>query len=194
MKITPLVVSLIIPASVVLVCSLMQYFNDKKSLKMTKGNYCVSFHKGYLFLAVAYFAMITVVWVGVYSQEHFGPHNLWKKVLTDVTMTALTVVGIGAIIQILFHKTKVDGNKITVLRPFRKTFSCTFYDIASVKKRNPKNQYNIEKITVKTYSGKKFSVDNREIAYDRFVKSLCNKVTRSKLIGFEEISNFTRHK
>ena len=53
MKITPIVISLIIPASVVCLLTLMQYFNNKESMKMTKGCYCVSLHKGYIFLAVA---------------------------------------------------------------------------------------------------------------------------------------------
>ena len=183
---TPIVISLIIPASAVFVVSFMQYFSNKESLKMTKGCFCVSLHKGYIFLAVAEMAMMSVIWVGTYLQQHSFTDNMWGRLLVDVASAALVFLGIGGTIHILFHKIKVEGNRITVFRPLRKTFSCSFYDIESVKKRDPKNQYNIAKITVKTYSGKKFSFDSTEIAYDRFVKALCNKVSRSKLIGFED--------
>ena len=138
--------------------------------------------------------MTVVLWIGIYSQEHFGPDNMWRKILIDVGLEFLMFLGIGGLSHILFHKIKVDGNKITVFRPLRKTFSCSFYDIAFAKRRAPNNGYNFEWITVKTYSGKKFMVDNNEIAYDRFVKSLCNKVPRSKLIGFEEDRNSKRHR
>ena len=190
MKLTPILISLIIPASVVFVVSFMQYFSHKESLKMTKGSFCVSLHKGYVFIAVAEIAMMTVIWVGTYLQQNIVTDNMWGRLLMDVAMAALVFLGIGGTIHILFHKIKVEGNRITVFRPLRKTFSCSFSDIESVKKRNPKNQYNIAKITVRTYSGKKFSFDSTEIAYDRFEKSLCNKVIRSKLIGFDEDSNF----
>ena len=194
MKTTPIVISLIVPASVVCLLTFMQYFNNKESMKMTEGCYCVSLHKGYIFLAVAGLAMSVVIGVGIYLQIDTVTYNVWRNLCGYAGVAALSFIGMGALSHILFHKIKVDGNKITVFRPLRKTFSCSFYDIASVKRRAPNNGYNFEWITVKTYSGKKFMVDNNEIAYDRFVKSLCNKVTRSKLIGFEEDRNFKRHR
>lgn len=94
--------------------------------------------------------------------------------------------GTYILIEARTSKTVIYYGIITVYRPFRRTFSFSFSDIISVKRKVTKLYYvTDEKIIVSTKSGMKMSVGSLEMQYDRLCRLIKTNVPNELLIGFD---------
>ena len=178
MKITAIVIALLVPASVNFIFALIRYFSDKESRKMTTRSFCVRLNKGVALIGVIEVALVTVIFCGLLSE----PTYLLPKEIMYVFLSIMAYIGMYLIFYTLAHKIVVSGNQIVIFSPFKRRRVFSFDDIIFAKRKIVGRG---EKIIVELSGGKKFTIENIEISYDRFIKVLHNKVSRSKLSGFD---------
>ena len=179
------IAALITPTVIVFFLALIRYFSEKESQKMTNRSFCVRSHKSFSLVSVAWLAMSTCIYIGLQSDKTYLS-NVTFRYGMDAFLAMMFFLSIYLIIFVFMHKIVVNGNVITVFYVFRRHRTFSFNDIVRVKRKVVGHRWQVEKFIVETSGGKKFSFESTEIAYDRFVKALCNKVIRSKLIGFED--------
>ncbi len=101
-----------------------------------------------------------------------------------IAFEAVFIASIFIILKTSLFKVVLQGNTITVYNVFKKTYSFEFKEIISAKRELKGDQFNSERIVIKTSSGKKFNVTSHQSNYNEFSKKIKTNVSREHLSGF----------
>ncbi len=165
-----LIGSCLVPFCVVGVLTIIERTKKKHSKRMTDDKFVVSPPLIASTIGILLMIVLTVViLIQTFLQEEI-PHYSFYIIFSLFEWMAV------CLIVMPYFKVVVKGNEITVYPIIRKSYSCTFDDIVSVKRYgNPEVSNAGERLVIKISSGKKFAIESPYISYNRFEKKLIEK-------------------
>ena len=173
-----LVIALLGVPLLTLLFSYLQTDRRKQEGKMTEQSFIITIPKGYTPI-FALCAIVCVVFVVVPFFQGEKPNPVILLFVVPFFWLCIYTV-----IRVLCTKIVVEGDQLTVSRALRKTFTCTFADLASAKREVKYARVPMERVVVRTKDGKKFIAENSYAGYPFLRQRLKEELPREALEGF----------
>ena len=180
--------AILMPVCLSIVFTLTQVSNAKHSKKMSDDDFIVTVPRWVLPIGLVVNLMsITIMIVAIFTER---PRYMALIISAIIVISPFIWIGTYLSLKTVRFSVVVKNDKITVQNIFTKPYTITINEIVLAKRKLligfHKKQVS-EKIIVKTASGKKFTVDQIEISYERFLKKILAEVPHERLIGFDEL-------
>ena len=180
MDLAPIFIGILLFPSLALVFAFIRKSKIKQNKRMTDQNFVVmnSHIVAVIGILVMAISLIIIRYFTFFSGEI--PHIIFY-----IGFGFFFWLGTYLVIETYCFRVIVKKELITVCKKFRRPFTFTFKDISSVERKISQNYFKTEKMKIKTKFGQRFTVENNEISYFRFMKRLKAEVPASFLHGFE---------
>ena len=170
-----------LPACILITLSLIQSKRIKVNKTMTQDCFTVMFSNTFTMIGIVLnvLAFIVLVYFTLFDSDSTD----W---ISDIIFGLSFWLGTYIIILCKTFKVVVKNNEITVHKTFRKPYTITFSDITSAVREVSKDRLKTEEIMIKTSTGKRFTIVDLEISFEKFKKKIQEKVNKKYISGFED--------
>ena len=173
--------TMFLPASIAIVLAFKQSKRIRINEPMTQECFTVMFPEVLVTICVFGDILIAIIFCGF---AVFEPETAdW---ISSIVFGLFFWLGAYLIILCKTFKVVVKNNEITVHKTFRKPYTITFSDITSAVREVSKDRLKTEEIMIKTSTGKRFTIVDLEISFEKFKKKIQEKVNKKYLSGFED--------
>lgn len=179
MILSKILFAILLPFFMTLVFTSIAKSNKKANKKMTDERFTMFFPRFYLAIGVMGAAVVLLLWIAFEFLQEEPLHILFYFIMGPIFLT-----GIYMILKVLTFKVEVDGNNITYYSALRKPYTFTFDDITSVLRQVRKHNTRLERLVIRTKSGRKIILECSEVGYKRISKRIKNEVKKECLSGF----------